>query len=93
MDMITLALQQNKTLEHYFMGGDTFKLDYHPKTKIPTLSCIAHKTKKTTYKLTASTLTRQPSYKGHRQVMVNETNNTITPAANVSNVNTTQQHF
>jgi hypothetical protein len=29
-----------ETTTTLFHGGDTFTCDYHPKTKIPTLSCI-----------------------------------------------------
>jgi hypothetical protein len=77
-----------------FHGGYTFACDYHNKTKIPTLCCITDKNKKTTYKkMVASTLAQQPSYKGRKRVIFNETNNTIAPAAYTSNMNTTQQEL
>jgi hypothetical protein len=41
----------------------------------------------------SSALAQQPSYKGCKRVIVNKTNNTITPAAYVLNLNTTQQEL
>jgi hypothetical protein len=73
--------------------GGTFTCDYHPKTKIPTIFCITDKNKNATYKLAASTLAQQPSYKGRKRVIDNETNNTITPAAYISNLKTAQQEL
>jgi hypothetical protein len=41
----------------------------------------------------ASTLAQQPSNKGRKRVIFNETNNAITPAAYISNLNTSQQEL
>jgi hypothetical protein len=41
--------------------GDTFKTNYHPKTKIPTLRCVPDNKKNTTCNQAASTLAQQPS--------------------------------
>jgi hypothetical protein len=79
--------------DRLFHRGDALTCDYHPKTKIPTLCCITDKNKKTTYKPDASTLAQHPSYKGRIRVIINKTNNTITPAAYVSNLNTAQKEL
>jgi hypothetical protein len=54
------------TLHH---GGDTFTCAYHPKTKIPTLSCITDSKTRTPHIPTASTLAQQPSNKGRKYVI------------------------
>jgi hypothetical protein len=46
-----------------FHRGDKYTCDYHPKTKIPTISCITHITLKTS-PITATTFAEQPSFKG-----------------------------
>jgi hypothetical protein len=61
--------------------GDTFICDYHPKTKIPTLSCITHQTNKKTQTTSAANFAQQPSYRGCKRIIVNETNNTIESTA------------
>jgi hypothetical protein len=76
-----------------FHGGDTFTCDYHPKTKIPTLFCITDKNKNTAYIQVASTLAQQQSNKGRKRVIFKENANATTPAAYVSNLNTSQQEL
>jgi hypothetical protein len=76
-----------------FHRGDTFTCDYHPKTKIPTLSCVTHKTNKRTQKTLGTNFVQQPSYKGRKRVIVNETNNTTEPHAYITNLNTAQQEL
>jgi hypothetical protein len=76
-----------------FHGGDTFKCDYHPKSKIPTLCCIADKNNKRTYTPSSAILAQQRRYKGRKRVIFNETNNTTAPTAFISNLNTTQQEL
>jgi hypothetical protein len=46
------------------------------KTKIPTLSCVTHQTNKRTQTTSADKFAQQPSYRGQKRVIVNETDNT-----------------
>jgi hypothetical protein len=73
--------------------GDTFTCDYHPKTKIPTLSCITDSKTRTTHIPTTSTLAQQPSNKGRKRVIFNDANLPHTPTAYNSNLNTSQQEL
>jgi hypothetical protein len=70
-----------------------FTCHCHPKTKIPTICCITDKNNKKTYTPSSSALAQQPSYKGQKRVIVNETNNTTAPTAYISNMNTAQQEL
>jgi hypothetical protein len=70
-----------------------FTCDYHPKTKLPTLRCITDNKKNITYIQAASTLAQQPSNKGRKRVIFHETDNTTTPTAYISNLNTSQQEL
>jgi hypothetical protein len=76
-----------------FHGGDSFTCDYHPKTKIPTLSCITDIKTRTTHIPVASTLTPQPSNKGHKRVIFHEHNQATTPTEYSSNMNIAQQEL
>jgi hypothetical protein len=76
-----------------FQGGDTFTYDYHPKTKISTLSYITDRKKRTTHIPVASTLAQQPSNKGRKRVVFREPDHATTPAAYNSNLNTSQQEL
>jgi hypothetical protein len=78
------------TLHH---GGDTCTCNYHPKTKIPILSCITDSKTRTTHIPITSNLAQQPSNKGHKRVIFHEPNQAITPAAYNSNLNTSQQEL
>jgi hypothetical protein len=82
-----------ETTATLFHGGDTFTCDYHHKTKIPTLRCITDNKKNATYIQSASTLAQQPSNKGRKCVIFHENDNATTPAAYVSNLNTSQQEL
>jgi hypothetical protein len=82
-----------ETTATLFHRGDTFTYHYHSKTKITTLFCITDKNKNTTYMQTASTLAQHPIKKGRKHVIFNKTNDAITPAAYVSNMNTSQQEL
>jgi hypothetical protein len=76
-----------------FHGEDTYTCDYHPKTKIPTLSCVTHQTNKTPQTTSAASFVQQPSYKGRKRVIINEINNTTEPTAYLTNLNTAQQEI
>jgi hypothetical protein len=76
-----------------FHGGDTFICNYHPKTKIPTISYVTHKTNKTTHPSSGTHFAQQPSHKGRKRDIVNETNNTTEPTAYITNLNTAQQEL
>jgi hypothetical protein len=65
-----------------------------PKNKIPTISCITDQTNKIPQHTTSRTnLAQQPSYKGRKRIIVNETNNTTAPTAYITNLNTAQQEL
>jgi hypothetical protein len=66
---------------------------YHPKTKIPTICCITDNKIRTTHFQAASTLAQQPSNKGRKRVIFCEPDQTTTPAAYASNLNTSQQEL
>jgi hypothetical protein len=70
-----------------------FTCDYHPKTKIPTRSCITDIKTQTTHIPITSTLVQQPSNKGRKRVIFHDTNLPPTPAANNSNMSTSQQEL
>jgi hypothetical protein len=78
------------TLYH---GGDKFTCVYHPKTKIPTLSCITDSKTQKTHIPTTSTLAQQPSNKGRKRVIFHDDKQQYTPAAYHSNLNTSQQEL
>jgi hypothetical protein len=88
-----LCLTTEENTATLFHGGYTFTWDYHQKTKIPTLSCVTHKTNKSTHTPSGTNFAQQPSYKGFKQVIVNETNNTTELTAYITNLNTTQQEL
>jgi hypothetical protein len=91
--MKTRALQQKKSLQPYFTEGGTFTCAYHPKKKIPELSCITDDKMRTTYIQSASTLARQPSNKGRKRVIFREPDHATTPAAYALNLNTSHQEI
>jgi hypothetical protein len=64
-----------------------------PKNKIPTLSCVTDKTNKIPHITSRMNLAQQPSYKGRKQVIVKETNNTTAPTAYITSLNTAQQEL
>jgi hypothetical protein len=74
-------------------GGDRFTCAYHPKTKIPTLSCIPDNKISTTHVQADSTLMKQPSNKGRKRIIFREPDHAITPAAYASNLNTSKQEL
>jgi hypothetical protein len=82
-----------ETTATLYHGGDTFICAYHPKTKIPTLSCIADSKTQKTHIPTKSTLSQQPSNKGRKRVIFHDANQQYTPAAYHSNLNTSQQEL
>jgi hypothetical protein len=84
------AEETTSTLYH---GGDTFTCAYHPKTKIPTLSCIRDRKTQKTHIPTTSTLTQQPSNKGLKRVICHDANQQYTPTAYHSNLNTSKQEL
>jgi hypothetical protein len=80
-----------ETTATLFHGGDTFNCAYHPKTKIPTLSCITDSKIQTTRIPVTSTLAQHPSNKGNKCVIFHEPDQATTPAAYNSNLNTSEQ--
>jgi hypothetical protein len=74
-----------------FHGGDQYTCDYHPKTKIPTLSCVAHLTNKISQTTATTNFAPQPSFKGRKWFTVNAINNTTEPITYLTNRNTAQQ--
>jgi hypothetical protein len=82
-----------ETTATLFHGGDTFTCAYHPKTKTPTLRCVADNTIRTPYIQSASTLAQQPSNKGRKRVIFCEPDHVTTPTSYASNLNTSQQEL
>jgi hypothetical protein len=82
-----------ETTANLYHGGDTFACDYHPKTKIPTLSCITDSKTQKTHIPTTSTLAQQPINKGRKRVIFHDDRQQYTPAAYHSNLNTSQQEL
>jgi hypothetical protein len=76
-----------------FHGGDTFTCAYHPRTKIPTLSCITESKTRKTHIPVASMLAPQPSNKGCKRVIFHEHDQATTPTAYKLNLNTSQQEL
>jgi hypothetical protein len=70
-----------ETTATLYHGGDTFTCTYHPKTKIPTQSCIADSKTQKTHIPTTSTLAQQPRNKGRKRVIFHDANHQYTPAA------------
>jgi hypothetical protein len=91
--MKTCALQQKKTTATLFHGGDTFTCAYHPKTKIPTLRCIADNKIRTTHIQAASTLAQQPSNRGCEHAVFRKPDHATTPTAYASNLKRSQQEM
>jgi hypothetical protein len=77
------------TLNH---GGDTFKCEYHPRTKIPTISCLPAN-KASTQHISSTSMAQQPNHKGRKRVIFNENHQITAPAAYNSNLNTAQQEL
>jgi hypothetical protein len=51
------------TLHH---GEDTFKCEYHPKTRIPTNSCLTANTAPTQH-VQSTSMAQQPNHKGQKE--------------------------
>jgi hypothetical protein len=80
--------KKTSTLYH---GGATFTCAYHPKTKIPTLSCITDSKTQKTQITTTSTLSHQSINKGRKRVIFHNDKHQCSPAAYHSHLNTSQQ--
>jgi hypothetical protein len=76
-----------------FHGGDTLTCAYHPKTKMPTRSCITDSKTQTTHIPVASTLAPQSSNKVRKPIVFHEHNQATTPTAYNSNLNKSQQEL
>jgi hypothetical protein len=77
------------TLYH---GGDTFKCKYHPRTKIPTISCLPASTASIQH-ISSTSMAQQPNHRGHKRVLFNENHQVTAPAAYNSDLNTAQQEL
>jgi hypothetical protein len=82
-----------ETTSTLYHGGDTLTCAYHPKTKIPTLSCITDNKTQKTHIPTTSTLAQQPSNKGRKRSIFHDDKQQYTPAAYHSNLSTSQQEL
>jgi hypothetical protein len=82
-----------ETTATLYHRGDTFTCAYHPKTKIPTLSCITDSKTQKNHIPTTLTLAQQPSNKGRKRVIFHDDKRQYTPAAYHSNMNTPQQEL
>jgi hypothetical protein len=81
-----------ETTAAIYHGGDTFKWAYHPKTKIPTLSCLTASTTPIQH-IPPTSMAKQPIIKGRKQVIFHDTNQITAPTAYNSNLNTAQQEL
>jgi hypothetical protein len=86
-----LCFATEETTSTLFHWGGTFTCAYHPKTKIPTLSCITDNKIRTTHIPVALTLAQQPSNKGRKRVLFRKPGQATIPAAYTSKLNTSQQ--
>jgi hypothetical protein len=82
----------DETTATLYHGGDTFKCEYHPKTKIPTSSCLTVKTAPTRH-IQSTSIAKQPNHKGRKRVIFHDTHQITTQAAYSSNLNTAQQEL
>jgi hypothetical protein len=82
-----------ETAATLYHGRATFTCAYHPKTKIPTLSCITDSKTQKTQITTTSTLSQQPSNKGFKHVIFHNDKQQYSPAAYHSNLNISQQEL
>jgi hypothetical protein len=82
----------DETTAALYHGGDTFKCEYHPRTKIPTISCLPANTAPTKQNPLTS-MAQQPNHKGRKRVIFHDTHQITTPAAYNSNLNTAQQEL
>jgi hypothetical protein len=82
----------DETKATLYHGGDTFKCEYHPKTKIPTISCLTANTAPTQH-IQSTSMAKQPHHKGRKRVIFRDTNQITTLAAYSSNLNTAQQEL
>jgi hypothetical protein len=71
------ADETTATLHH---GGDTFKCEYHPRTKIPTISCLPANTASIQH-IPSTSIAQQPNHKGRKRLIFNENHQITTPAA------------
>jgi hypothetical protein len=92
VDTIAHASQQMKQQQPYITGGGTFKCEYHPRTKIPTISCLTANTAPIQH-VPSPSMAQQPNHKGRKRVIFHDTHQITTPAAYTSNLNTTQQEL
>jgi hypothetical protein len=67
--------------------------DYHPKIKIPIISCIPHITPKISPITATPTFAQQRSFKGRKRVTVNEIHNTTEPIRYLTYLNTARQEL
>jgi hypothetical protein len=87
------CLTTEETTATLYHRGATFTCAYHPKTKIPTLSCITDSKAQKNQIPTTLTLAQQPSNKGHKRVIFHDDKQQYSPAAYHSNLNTSQQEL
>jgi hypothetical protein len=74
-------------------GGGTFTCAYHPKTKIPTLNCIADGKTQKIQIAAPSTFAQQPINKGRKRVIFHDDKPQCSTAAYHSNLNMSQQEL
>jgi hypothetical protein len=82
-----------ETTATLYHGGYTFACDYHPRTKIPTLNCIADSKTQNIQIAAPSTFTQQPSNKGRKRVIFHDDKPQCSTAAYHYNLNTSQQEL
>jgi hypothetical protein len=82
----------DETTATIYHGGDTFKCEYHPRTKIPTISCLPANTASKQH-IPSTSMAQQPNHKGLKRVIFNENHQITAPDVYNSNLNTAQQEL
>jgi hypothetical protein len=82
----------DETTSTLYHGGDTFKYEYHPKTKIPTTSCLPANTPPA-QQVASTSMAQKPNHKGRKRVIFHNTHQITTPSAYNSNLSTAQQEL
>jgi hypothetical protein len=70
----------DETTATLYPGGDTFKCEYHPKTKIPTICCLTANTAPTQH-VPSTSMTQKPNHKGRKRFIFHDTHQITAPAA------------
>jgi hypothetical protein len=82
----------DETTATLYHRGDTFKCEYHPRTKIPTISCLPADTAPA-QQIPSTSMAQKPNHKGRKRVIFHENHQITPPTAYNSHLNTAQQEL